>query len=148
MTASAYLYLHVVSTEDIPWEVQMDQAAGDGRIGTQWLAKAVHPYNTHTHTTRSRTKNLLPFQENIKGNSKGNDQEVQTGNVGIRISRTRLLSLKVKNSPCFTCESIKIKQIKSKIRHRAIWQLHHCSPDKAVCTSSTLDEFMTGPGAR
>lgn len=41
--ASTYVYLHVVSTEDIPWEVQMDQATGDGRIGTQWLAKAVHP---------------------------------------------------------------------------------------------------------
>lgn len=40
---STYVYLHVVSTEDIPWEVQMDQATGDGRIGTQWLAKAVHP---------------------------------------------------------------------------------------------------------
>lgn len=86
IAASAYLYLHVVSSEDIPWEVQMDQAAGDGRIGTQWLAKAVHPYNTHTHTSAlSRSKNLLPFQQNIKGNSKGNDQEVQTGNVGIRM---------------------------------------------------------------
>lgn len=38
-----YVYLQVVSTEYIPWEVQMDQAAGDGWIGTQWLAKAVHP---------------------------------------------------------------------------------------------------------
>lgn len=56
------LYLHVVSSEDIPWEVQVDQAAGDGRVGTQWLAKAVHPWNTHTHSVSIITTLKSPLE--------------------------------------------------------------------------------------
>lgn len=58
----------------------------------------------------------------------------------------------VENSPCLTCESKKITQIKSKYRHGATKKRHSWSFESGVFITNTLDakcweflEFMTGP---
>lgn len=69
----------------------------DGLAHSDWQRLFTPNRHTQTHTHKmsapSPTINPLLLQLNIKGNSKGNDQKVQTGNVGIRIWRKRPLSL-------------------------------------------------------
>lgn len=38
-------YWEVVSTKDVPWEVEMGKGGGGQRVGTEWLRKVIHPCN-------------------------------------------------------------------------------------------------------
>jgi hypothetical protein len=50
-------YREVISSEDVPWEVEMGKGGGSQSVGTEWLRKAIHPCNIE------KTQAQFPLQK-------------------------------------------------------------------------------------